>query len=902
MAFAEPNGVEMKPAAGPSGPPPRSPLRATRAARSGAYRWLLTRAAVVNLLLVAGMIAVVWCSIWLLLAQQSREFEQQAGRDSGNLAQAAAESIGQTIAGVDDAMRFMRAVYNSDPKHFDIGAWASRVNRTHGVALEFAIIDRNGILAASSLAPTTAPINFSDQDFFKAQAGDDADRLFVSRPILGRTSGRWSLLFTRKLVAADGWFMGVMAASVDPAWLTRLHQRLDIGRGALLLVGTDGVVRALAIGSTADSNPGIGLDLAGSTLLAAAANADRGTLTWQSPVDGAQQIISFRRLADNPFIVVVGLDSGEVLAPYMLYARQCHIFGAGLTLLILLTGCLLLGNTRRLVGSRQVLQDTMDAVSQGIVMVDPRGRIPVINRRAGELLHIPAHLKVADLTLKDIDNQQSPAGRIDPETEIGATPDRPVATSPDGSYERVGADGTILEIRTHALGNGGAVRTYTDITGRKRAEAQIIHLALHDSLTGLPTRRRFHDRLAEAIAWAQRGGDACAVFWIDLDRFKNINDLYGHVFGDRVLLQVVERLRGLVRGEDLIARFGGDEFCILLQAVEDAAAAQMLAQRLLNVLSEPYLIDGRQVLLSASIGIALCPADGSSVDQVLANADTALFRAKEGRRTFRLYEPAMDIRIAERRVLEQGLRTALELEQLVVFYQPIAAAMTGEVTGFEALVRWPHPTQGEISPEDFISVAEDSGLIVRLGHWVMETACAEAMRWPGSLRVGVNLSPKQFLESDLPDRVASVLARTGLPAARLTLEVTEGVLIGNNEQVLAALSELKVQGVQIALDDFGAGYSSLSYLQRFPFDCIKIDRSFVRTLCEDDGAQAIVQAILTLGRSLKLKVIAEGVENQAQLEWLQSARCDEIQGFVLGRPMPSNAIHDFLAEAGAPVR
>jgi EAL domain-containing protein (putative c-di-GMP-specific phosphodiesterase class I) len=238
----------------------------------------------------------------------------------------------------------------------------------------------------------------------------------------------------------------------------------------------------------------------------------------------------------------------------------------------------------------------------------------------------------------------------------------------------------------------------------------------------------------------------------------------------------------------------------------------------------------------------------------------------------------------------------------VVFYQPIFDSVTLEVTGFEALVRWPHPTRGEISPDEFISVAEESGLIVELGHWVMETACAEAVRWDGSRRIAVNLSPKQFLEPDLTGRVASVLAKTGLPGELLTLEVTEGVLIDNSDRALAAMSYLKDLGVRLALDDFGTGYSSLSYLRRFPFDCLKIDRSFVRTLCDDDGSQAIVQAILALGRSLKLKVIAEGVETDTQLQWLRAARCTEIQGFVLGRPMPSGAIRDFLSEATALVR
>jgi diguanylate cyclase (GGDEF)-like protein len=669
-----------------------------------------------------------------------------------------------------------------------------------------------------------------------------------------------------------------------------------------MLIGTDGVVRALAIGPGSDTTKGIGLDIARSPLLAAAANADRGTLTWLNPVDGTQQIVSFRRLADYASVVAVGLDSSEVFAPYMVYVRQYEIFGACLTVLILITGCLLLGNTRHLLVSRQILRDTMDAVSQGIVMVDPQGRVSVINRRASELLRIPFGPPSAQPAFPSIVDQEHPVGDVDATEERDASSGPANEPGMDGACEQTRADGTVLEIHTHALGDGGEVRTYIDITERKNAEAQITHLALHDSLTGLPNRRLFLDRLAAAISRSDRNGEGCAVLWIDLDRFKYVNDLHGHVFGDRVLLQVVNRLRSLLRGDDVVARFGGDEFCILLTDVGDPALPEALARRLLDLLSEPYPVDGQEVLLGASVGIAICPADGSSVDELLTNADTALYRAKEGRGTFRLYEPAMAIRIAERRILEQGLRSALALRQLVVFYQPIFDSVTLEVTGFEALVRWPHPTRGDISPDEFISVAEESGLIVELGHWVMETACAEAVRWGGSRRIAVNLSPKQFLEPDLAGRVASVLAKTGLSGERLTLEVTEGVLIDNSDRAFAAMSDLKDQGVRLALDDFGTGYSSLSYLRRFPFDCLKIDRSFMRTLCEDDGSQAIVQAILALGRSLKLKVVAEGVETDAQLQWLRSAQCTEIQGFVLGRPMPARAIRDFLSEATALAR
>ncbi|MBV9251531.1 MAG: EAL domain-containing protein, partial [Acetobacteraceae bacterium] len=308
-----------------------------------------------------------------------------------------------------------------------------------------------------------------------------------------------------------------------------------------------------------------------------------------------------------------------------------------------------------------------------------------------------------------------------------------------------------------------------------------------------------------------------------------------------------------------------------------------------------------QVLLSVSVGIAVCPSTGASVDQLLMNADTALYRAKEGgRNTFRLYEPAMDIRIAERRLLEQDLRTALAGEQLTVWYQPIFDSTTSEISGFEALVRWTDSKRGYISPEEFISVAEESGLIVRLGEWVMQTACTEAMRWPEWLRLSVNLSPKQFLEPDLSGQIASILASTGLAAERLTVEVTEGVLIDNSDRALSVISSLKQQGIRVALDDFGTGYSSLRYLRRFPFDIIKIDRSFIRSLSDDKGSQAIVQAILTLGRSFKLKVIAEGVETQPQLEWLRSAGCSEVQGFLLGRPMPCQSVRAFLQPAAIP--
>ncbi len=855
-------------------------LQPTTSSKSRLGRWLLTPAAVVNVLLVAVMIAAVWGSIALHLMQQRGEVERRADRESNNLAQAAAESVGQTIAGVDGALRLMRAIYLADPKHFDIGAWTHRVNQTREVALEFALIGRDGKLMADSLGPVATQGNFADHDFFRAHADSSQDRLFISQPIAGRTSGRWSELFTRRIAAADGWFNGVIAASVDPAWLMRLHRSLDIGQGTVMLVGANGRIRALALGSDPDPARGIGgtVDLA--KLLDMPDHPDRGTLNWANPVDGTPQFVSYQRLADNDAYVIVGLDAGETLAPFRLYVWQYTLFGICITLLILVAGGLLLFNTRRVLISRQVLRDAVDAISQGIVMIDARGRMPVINRRASELLSIPPSASGGARSLSPQDS------------EILSTDDLGV----DRTYEQVRADGRILEVQTHPLGTGGVVRTYADITERKRADAQIIHMALHDSLTGLANRRLLADRLGEALARVLEGGRGGAVLLVDLDRFKTINDMRGHSFGDRVLVQATTRLNSVVSSADLVARIGGDEFCVLQSGQEEPAAAEALAREIVRRLSEPYLIEGQEVLLSASVGIACYPDNGSSVDQLLTNADTALYRAKEsGRAAFRLYEPAMDVRIAEQRLLERDLRNAVALEQLSIFYQPVLDSENCEITGFEALLRWFHPLRGEISPDEFIPIAEESGLMTPLAFWVMETACAEAMKWPVPFRIAINLSPKLFWGPDLPDRVAAILARTGLPPDRLVLEVTEGVLIDNSQSALAAMSSLKNQGILIALDDFGTGYAGFSYLRRFPFDSIKIDRSFIGTLCEDEESCAIVRAILTLAHSLRLKVIAEGVESQAQLRWLRAEGCGEVQGFLFGKPMPARQIGRFLA-------
>jgi diguanylate cyclase (GGDEF)-like protein len=436
-----------------------------------------------------------------------------------------------------------------------------------------------------------------------------------------------------------------------------------------------------------------------------------------------------------------------------------------------------------------------------------------------------------------------------------------------------------------------------DISERRAAEERIRHMANHDALTGLPNRTLFQDRLAQAVARSKRGAATAAVLCLDLDRFKNINDISGHDVGDELLRQVGERLANSIRADDTVARLSGDEFAVIQVGVAHPDGPAILADRLVKVLAQPFEIAGHQLVIGTSIGISLYPGDGEDDEELLRAADTALYRAKAaGRGTFRFFEAEMDVRLQERRHLERDLRQALATQQLDLHYQPLVDCLGIKVLGFEALVRWNHPERGFVSPADFIPLAEECGLIMPLGTWVLRRACRDAMTWPGDTIVAVNLSPVQFRNTDIAREILSVLEETGLPAHRLELEITEGVLIDDTQRVLSILSELKSAGVRLSLDDFGTGYSSLSYLQRFPFDKIKIDRSFIWEMEKNRDSMAIVRAVIALGRSLRITVTAEGVETQQQLALLRSEHCDQAQGFLIGRPQPYAEASALLAD------
>jgi diguanylate cyclase (GGDEF)-like protein len=425
-------------------------------------------------------------------------------------------------------------------------------------------------------------------------------------------------------------------------------------------------------------------------------------------------------------------------------------------------------------------------------------------------------------------------------------------------------------------------------------------MAHHDGLTNLANRDFYQERLKQALEEAEAGNKRVAVLCVDLDLFKNVNDSLGHPIGDRLLRLVADRLRSQVRGNNLAARLGGDEFAIIVASDVSPNEASDFAARLTKTLSAAYEIDGHEVVIGASIGIAMSPGDGATSEELMRNADLALYRAKkDGGGVHRFFEREMDRQAQKRRDMELDLRRAFANGEFELHYQPLVDIATDRISGFESLLRWRHPEKGMISPAEFVPVAEDIGLIVSLGEWVLREACSEAVKWPSEVKVAVNLSPVQFRSRNLVQVVISALAQSGLPPKRLELEITETVFLAETETNLAILHQLRELGVSISMDDFGTGYSSLSYLRSFPFDKIKIDRSFVKDLAKRSDCVAIVRAISGLGRSLNITTTAEGVETIDQLDWLRAEGCNEVQGFLFSAAKPAAEVEQLLSRFGA---
>jgi diguanylate cyclase (GGDEF)-like protein len=538
--------------------------------------------------------------------------------------------------------------------------------------------------------------------------------------------------------------------------------------------------------------------------------------------------------------------------------------------------------------SNLLLDAALENMSQGLCLYDAQNRLEVFNRRFLEIFKLPPDQIKLGTSYKEV-----LAISIGVHNHSGKNVEQLLAEQAEFLRERTAKphlyelnNGRVVACLYCPTADGRWVVTYEDVTERRQAEAKIIHMARHDALTNLPNRVLFKDKMEKALG----RGDRIAVMFLDLDRFKSVNDSLGHSVGDALLCAVTERLQRVVAPSDTVARLGGDEFAIVQRHATPAGASE-LARKIIAELAEPFEVQGHQLIVGTSIGIAMAPADGSEPDQLLRNAYMALYRAKsDGRGTYHFFQPEMDAQMQERRKLELDLRKALQGDEFELNYQPLIDLARGEVCGFEALLRWKHPERGLVPPDEFIPVAEEIGLIVPLGDWVLKQACRDAANWPAKTAIAVNLSPVQFRNPMLALSVVSALGQSGLAASRLELEITESVLLQADRNVLDALHQFRDLGVRICMDDFGTGYSSLSYLRSFPFDKIKIDRSFIRELGKNNDCMAIIRAVMRLGSSLGMITTAEGVETEEQLEILRAEGCMQVQGFLFSKAVPAAEI------------
>jgi len=542
-------------------------------------------------------------------------------------------------------------------------------------------------------------------------------------------------------------------------------------------------------------------------------------------------------------------------------------------------------------------------MSHGLCMFDVQHRLMVWNRRFCEIYQIAPEALSPGITIRQLIELSAARGNHPDRTvaEIVAEFEARLAGGVASYAKRLLPHGRIIAASHQPMADGGAVVVFEDVTEREQAEARAQFLATHDELTGLTNRLVFGQTVSDAVKVGRRYGQQFAVMFVDVDRFKIINDTLGHVAGDSLLIEVANRLKQCVRESDAVARVGGDEFIILLRDVSDARQVTTVARKILSTVVKPLTIHGQECRVTASIGISLFPSDALDEESLTRNADAAMYAAKhEGRNDFRFHSKEIKTQSIERLMLETSLRRALERNELLLYYQPKRDLSRGSISGVEALLRWHHPDLGLLQPNRFIPLAEETGLIVPIGKWVLEIACAQNMAWQRqglpAIRVAVNLSPRQFADPNLLHDIRAALEKSGMPAQLLELEITESMVMQNVEHTLHVLTAIKSLGITLAIDDFGTGYSSMSLVKKFPIDVLKIDRSFVRAITNDDGEdKAIADAIIALGRALNLTIVAEGVETAEQEAFLRAHNCDEIQGYLISRPVPADEFAAFLA-------
>jgi diguanylate cyclase (GGDEF)-like protein len=877
--------------------------------RMGAIQWLIVSAAAI-------VIAIALGTGYFALEYRERALEV-AERELNNTALLLSRHFDQQLSDLqhvhDDVLASMRAdgVDTADQFETKMSTLAAHEMLRAKLSVlppvgALNLWSAKGFLINSSEIWPVPDSNIRERRYFREFTSGLPTPDVIVEPVVSKVTGNWTLVFARKITGRSGEIVGFAIRGVEPSHFEDFVASLALDSDtAISMIHRDGTI----IARYPKDDKLIGLNIANTAAFQSALAMD-GNVSgrFTSARLSEDKVGAVKSLTHFPVLIVATTRTEAALADWRAQTRLQFFAAVLATMVVIVMVFLIVRQLRRqhvqaqrkLSEKSQHLDTAINNMTQGLLLFDSSGRLVISNQRYIDLFGLSTDVVKPGAHLRDLiqhrQERGSFIGDIDAYCARFLDPDSSLVQDTVTSTP----DGRTIRLIFKRSPDGGWATTMEDVTEGRRVQARIEHLAHYDALTNLPNRTLFQ-RHAEGLLLETEGREF-AILYIDIDEFKRINDTLGHLIGDEFLKGLAERLRQSVGPEDFIARLGGDEFAILQNGVGSAEDVHALVARIYQALRTPFDCNGHQLSSDASIGIAMAPRDGSDLFDLLKNADLAMYAAKAaGRRTYRFFDPAMEQQAKHRRELEAGLRVALAEGGFELHYQPQVDLRSDRVTGCEALLRWRHPVRGMVSPADFVPVAEETGLIEEIGQWVLRTACAEAATWPAHVRIAVNVSPIQFRSETLSLKVAAALAETGLDPRRLELEITEAVLIADDDAALATLNQLRAFGIHIALDDFGTGYSSLQYLQRFPFDKIKIDRSFVKEVTRNSSSASIIRAVVSIAADRNMITTAEGVETLQQRETVQSLGCTQMQGYLFSAARPAQEIRALLASGEAGV-
>jgi diguanylate cyclase (GGDEF)-like protein len=884
---------------------PINPVRPGALMTARHLRWptvLRSRFAIVAMpmLTVGAVLVALWSALWISLETSRNHVVDTTEKHLHSTSVLLARHADRALLEVDETLKAYVALLEvtrpDGEKSLEKLNSPTLISDTLTTA-RLGFVDENGNIVHSTAPGYTIGVNIAERLHFSIHSKGQIAGRYISAAIKSKAGGSWSIYVTRAVHKPDGSFGGVAIAAIDPSAFSRLYADVtNESNEFIALLSADGRVQVSYPFNDAFHHE----------------NAMRISIPRERAVQlmGKGHIAAAHALQTAPFTMLVATPLSEIdrqlqherefyiaicialTAVILLYARVVFVQNIRVSIAVAELEKSEIEKRHLIARQNDSLQDlksTVENLPVGICMYDPEGRIRVCNTLFADMYELPVALVERRGTFKEV---------VDHRIRKGLYPTALLADGAEGlitrwhdqhaaSQARIDnlTDGRAIRVERTPLADGGWVALHDDITEKQRTQQKIVKLAHCDSLTGLANRRVIHDVLGEICEAPCK--DAILLL-LDLDHFKSINDSLGHAVGDQVLITVGERLTKTVRSGDVVARLGGDEFMVIARNVSDRDVGLSLASRIIKSLSVPMMIDGSEIIAGTSIGIALAPLDGDTPDRLMQAADIALYRAKnEERNSFRFFQAGMIEAARERRLLEINLRQAIGAGELVPYYQPIVEADGHRVTGYETLLRWCHPSGQMIPPSVFIPLAEDTGLIVEIGTWLIDRALDDARLLPEDCSLSLNVSPKQLLKDDFVTIVADAMDRHGIKPGRIIVEITEAVMLTEDNRTLLALRQLRELGIRIALDDFGTGYSSLGYLQRFPIDIIKIDRKFIENVDTDSGSQAIVKAIAAIARAFKMTTTAEGIETLAQAQYIKDIGCTHLQGYYFGKPEPA---------------